>query len=457
MNRLLRLAVPFFLLVLSPLPSPAAEETVNFREQVEKSNELIKSYRHFEAADTLKEATKLAGDRHPSLHMRLAILYYGLGLIPEAIAEGERAVALAPSSKWYKYDLGKFYYVDKQYSKAEQQFVALLIQDPGFTLGYPYLAELYYRNKNYDMAWLSLQRARLLGYQGKHLDEQLSRHTRKPAENLADLSPETMLFRFIKVDSKEEATSYLAEILKGKLYENFELELKREKARETDFGVMTIDKVKDTDAALLRQLQPFAPPVVIGAGSDFRIVQRIAPFNPQRWQAMTAAPVGHTKEAVSMVSAKGAASASPPPSSPGKHTETPLTTPAEMHNSKEQQQLSSQLEAFYALESWKNAWQAADVDSYLAAYSTQFIPANRQSLAAWKTQRTTSLSKPQFINLKINNPVIERLHDGRLQITFTQHFSSNIYRDTVLKALIMARENERWKILEERTLEVLEQ
>jgi len=39
--------------------------------------------------------------------MRLGILYYGLGLIPEAIAEGERVVHLAPSSKWYKYDLAK--------------------------------------------------------------------------------------------------------------------------------------------------------------------------------------------------------------------------------------------------------------------------------------------------------------------------------------------------------------
>lgn len=455
MNRLFHLAVPLFLLVSSP--SPAAEEPVNFREQVEKSTELIKSYRHFEAADALMEATKLAGDRHPSLHMRLAILYYGLGLIPEAITEGERAVAQAPSSKWYKYDLGRFYYVDKQYSKAEQQFVALLTQDPGFTLAYPYLAELYFRNKNYDMAWLSLQRARLLGYQGKRLEDQLSRHSGKPTENFSDLSPETLLFRFIKVDSAEEAEAYLAEILKGKLFENFELELLREKARETDFGVMSIDKVKDTDAAMLRQQQPFAPPVVIGAGSDFRIVQRIAPFNPQRWQAMAAAPVHHKKEPVSMASAKRAASASPPPSSPGKQSETPMTSPVEMRISKEQQHLSSQLEAFYALESWKNAWQAADIDSYLAAYSTQFIPANSQSLAAWKGHRTTSLTKPKFIDIKINNPVIERQHDGRLHITFTQHFVSNVYKDTVRKVLIMERENERWKIREERTLEVLEQ
>lgn len=141
---------------------------------------------------------------------------------------------------------------------------------------------------------------------------------------------------------------------------------------------------------------------------------------------------------------------------PGKQGEPPMTSPAETGLSKEQQHLAWQLEAFYALESWKNAWQAADVESYLAAYSTQFIPANHRSLADWKVQRATSLTKPKFIDLKINNPVIERLHDGRLQITFIQHFVSNSYQDIVRKALILQREDGRWRIREERTLEVLD-
>ncbi|MBU1567299.1 MAG: hypothetical protein KJ630_16960 [Proteobacteria bacterium] len=122
------------------------------------------------------------------MHMRPALLYYDLGLIPEAITEGEKAVALAPLSKWYKYDLAKFYYVDKQYLKAEQQFISLLKLDPGFTFGYYYLAELYFRNKNFDMAWLSFQRARLLGFQGTHLEEKLAPHTKKPLEDFTDAS-----------------------------------------------------------------------------------------------------------------------------------------------------------------------------------------------------------------------------------------------------------------------------
>jgi tetratricopeptide (TPR) repeat protein len=89
-------------------PALAEDKATSFKEYLEQANSYIKSYRHFEASDALKEATKLGGAKHPSLHMRLGILYYGLGLIPEAIAEGERAVHLAPSSKWYKYDLANF-------------------------------------------------------------------------------------------------------------------------------------------------------------------------------------------------------------------------------------------------------------------------------------------------------------------------------------------------------------
>ena len=57
----------------------ADDKSRSFKEYLEQANFYIKSYRHFEASDALKEATKLGGAKHPSLHMRLGILYYGLG------------------------------------------------------------------------------------------------------------------------------------------------------------------------------------------------------------------------------------------------------------------------------------------------------------------------------------------------------------------------------------------
>lgn len=498
MNTLPLLAL-LSLLLLTPPASLAAEQDQAFKEPLDRANELIRSYRHFEAADALKEATTMAGDKHPSLHMRLGILYYGLGLIPEAIGEAQKAVALAPTSKWYKYDLAKFYYVDKQYARAEQQFLDLLAQDPGFTLGYSYLAELYTRNKNYDMAWLSLQRARLLGHQGRRLEEKLAARSSRPTENFLLLPPERSLLRFIKLPSEQEAKNVLAEIAAGKLFENLELELKKDKSGDIDFGLLGVAEVKDAAAAAsLRDQVPFAAPTVIAGEGGVLIVQKIAPFDIKAWRALVAAPPSPRamagaapmppakeltaptpqtppparKEAIPQASAPTVKepSAKQPamtvqvaepaqnPTEPAAESTQPATASQDMEPStRALQHLSLQLEAFYALEAWKNAWQAADIAAYLDAYSERFTPATATSLETWKNQRIASLTRPKFIHLKIDNPVVDLQTDDRLQITFTQHFQSDSYRDSVYKALVMVREMERWKISEERILKVLEE
>jgi len=413
-NITLTLLFPLFFALAMPLS--AADADFRLKEYLDKANDYIKAYRHFEAEDTLKEATKLGGAKHPSLHMRLGVLYYSLGLIPEAIAEGEKAVALAPSSKWYKYDLAKFYYVDKQYLKAEQQVVTLLKLDPGFTLGYYYLAELYFRKKDFDMAWLSFQRARLLGYQGKHLEEKLAPHTNKPLEDFVATAKNNRVFRFMKLSSEEEAKTIIAQILQGQLFENLELELKNGKVGETDFGLMGLNELQDSIAESLKTRQPYSSPIVIKTGSDFRIMQSIAPFDPVAWRSAIA---------------------------------TTSATPDE----KDKEQLSKQLAAYYALESWKNAWKSADVTRYLAAYSSDFTPPEGMDLATWKKKRTASLTRPKFIHITIKDPVVELLTDNHLLITFTQDFESDTYQDSVIKILTMVLETGSWKIREERSVQ----
>ncbi len=117
--------------------------------------------------------------------------------------------------------------------------------------------------------------------------------------------------------------------------------------------------------------------------------------------------------------------------------------------------LSSQLAAIYALERWKNAWRAADVPRYLAAYSRRFTPSDNMNMAAWKKKRAESLTRPKFIRLEVRDPVVEMLSDSQLLITFTQSFETDTYQDTVIKTLTMEKEEDGWKILEERTVQEL--
>jgi len=272
----------FFEFMFTPLPLIAKTKT--FKEYLESASDHLKAYQHFLAVDELKEATEAGEGKHPAVHMRLGVLYYGLGLLPEAVTEGEKAVALAPGIKWYRYDLAKFYFVDKQYDKAEAQFNALLKIDPGFTLGYYYLAELFFQTKQYDIAWISLSRARSLGHRGNLLTDKLSKLSSKPHESFDTLPGNDKLFRFIKVSTNSEANAIQNKILGGKLFENLELELNNSGNGSADFGVIMFSELKDSIGLFLENMGPYAKPMVISTGSDFRVIQRIIPFNLQVWK-----------------------------------------------------------------------------------------------------------------------------------------------------------------------------
>jgi len=412
----------FSLLPTAPANTAALPQTMTFNDYLQRANAYIRAYRHFEAADALKEATKLGGTKHPSLHMRLAILYYGLGLISEAIIEGEKAVQLTPDSKWYKYDLAKFYYVDKQYGKAQQQFSDLLTIDPGFTFGYYFLAELFFHQKLYDMAWLSYERAKLLGHRGKHLQEKLAPYTTKPRENF-NQQPDDKLFRFIKVPSQEKAEEILTKIRNGKLFENLELELKKERNGDYDFGTMMLGELKDSVALSLKDNRPYATPVIIQTGPDYRIMQRVLPFDIQAWKTIL----------------KNAASRSA----------------AEKMNRKPtgDENFSAKITAFYALEHWRNVWESADVKAYFAAYSKNFSPQKGVSLQSWRQKSRKNLTTPTFIRIQIDDPIVEMLTKNRMLVTFEQSYTSNTYHSVVLKALTMEKEAEGWKIIQEQILQ----
>lgn len=471
MNRLLLFA-NIIVFTFSGVASGVAADTdtMSFKEHLEKANQYIKAYRHFEASEELKKATALGGAKHPSLHMRLGILYYGLGLIPEAIHEGERAVELAPSSKWYKYDLAKFYYVNKEYDKAEKQFIRLLKLDPGFTLGYYYLAELYFRQKQFDMAWLSLSRAKLLGHKDQRLTQKLESLSSQPQEPFSQTGTQNQLFRFIKLGSAAEAQEILDEIWNGKLFENLELELKTEQTSKADFGVMVLSELKDSIAKSLATSKPYSPPVIVKTGPDYRIMQPIAPFNPESWQSL----VGNQQSVqTASIIAKQQELSPPQEITPPSATREPPLTPSQKKSPevaanenettaglpaselRDGHLYASKLAAFYALENWKQKWAAQDFTDYLKCYSQQFKPAKGFTYESWVASRRKSLSKPKYIDIRIEDTVIEFLSENELLATFKQTYQSNTYGDVVIKTLTLKKEDDGWKILEEREIKKL--
>lgn len=438
-------AAVFLLLLLFAQPTWAlAEDDPTFREYLAQAGEYTKENRPHEAGEALRTAADLAGTKYPFLHMRLAKHYFGQGLIPEAIARAEKAVALAPSVKWFRYDVARFYLAGKEYNKAETELCTLLKLDPGFTSGYSSLAELYWATRQYNMARLSMNRAKLLGYRGKNLEAPPTTLPAGPAEDLDHLASRNMIFRFIKVASAGQAETVRQEIDRGKLFEEFTPESMNATKGEAGCGIMQSSELPETVAGPLAGMRPYSSPVIIRTGRDYRIIQRILPFNPTAWRLLAKGGSPPEEAGVEEQKLRTAKQVEPAAEQlPGGKSHKKETTVMG------ERQPPAAITALHTLESWKNAWEAADIDGYLAAYSKSFAPPDGTTFSAWKEKRQKSLTRPKAIRIRLSDTVIETLPNSQVLITFKQHYESDNYQDTVIKSVTMVRETDGWKILGE--------
>ncbi|WP_044410382.1 nuclear transport factor 2 family protein [Thiomicrospira microaerophila] len=108
-----------------------------------------------------------------------------------------------------------------------------------------------------------------------------------------------------------------------------------------------------------------------------------------------------------------------------------------------------QPEVLRALEAWRAAWSAKNVQAYLAAYHADFVPANNQSLAAWRSARARSLSAPRFIEVFITDLQLLPIDAETVRVQFTQRYRSDRFQDEVVKVLLLKSQASEWKIIQE--------
>jgi tetratricopeptide (TPR) repeat protein len=463
--------VSVFLFVSSA--TGAAENKVSHEVYLERANALIRSYQHFAAAMALRQAIRLSDDKYPSIYMRLAILYYGLGMIPDAIAAGEKAVALSPQTKWYKFDLAKFYLVDKRYQQAKEQLLALLQIDPGFTLAFIYLGEVYLSLGQKNMAWACLQWADKLGQDGDLLRQKLQMTGGRPPlagpETLSQGQP--TYFRFIKVENRQDADAVLKQIANGKSFENLEMELQNSKTIHADFGQISAPELDEDVADKLAPVRAFAPPVVVQTGSDYRIMQKILPFDRAAWARLEVG-AGGKPVATSVLAADGPLPASPPSASISVSNQTEVVSsisalptagraapqmepPATPKASPSVVALDAtetkadESSVAQTIETWRDHWQNAETDLYLACYSKAFTPAKGASLDDWRAGRVRSLETPSMMEINLSDIRITLRGANQASATFRQDYSSDRMSDRVIKTLSLRREDGGWKIIKE--------
>lgn len=104
---------------------------------------------------------------------------------------------------------------------------------------------------------------------------------------------------------------------------------------------------------------------------------------------------------------------------------------------------------------WASAWAGQDVEAYLEAYSENFVPTGRLSLAQWQAQRRQRLARPDSIELELDEMEVLIFDARHARVRLTQSYRSDRYSDVTRKEFQMVRENGHWRISSERTLEVV--
>lgn len=105
-----------------------------------------------------------------------------------------------------------------------------------------------------------------------------------------------------------------------------------------------------------------------------------------------------------------------------------------------------------AVESWRKAWAAKDLEAYVAAYMPDF-KGDQASHEEWLKQRETRLGQSEGLQIGVRNLKIQRVSDVVAVARFAQRYRSAAYNDDTLKTLRLKLVDDQWRIEGERAEE----
>lgn len=129
--------------------------------------------------------------------------------------------------------------------------------------------------------------------------------------------------------------------------------------------------------------------------------------------------------------------------------EAPAAAPKPAAKPTDKVKLNPKTEIEQTLHAWQEAWSAKDAEAYLTFYGNDFKVPDGRSREEWAAERKDRLTRPEFIKVSIEKMKID-LKGDTAKIHFKQRYESNILKSVDKKTLVMARNGQSWKILEER-------
>ncbi len=103
---------------------------------------------------------------------------------------------------------------------------------------------------------------------------------------------------------------------------------------------------------------------------------------------------------------------------------------------------------------WAQAWSNKQLKAYLGHYAQVFQPPAGLSRNQWQAQLEKRLTRPKFIEVRIDDLEVEFVGPLRARATFTQVYRADHDRDEVAKRLELINERGRWRIQREEVLDL---
>jgi len=107
-----------------------------------------------------------------------------------------------------------------------------------------------------------------------------------------------------------------------------------------------------------------------------------------------------------------------------------------------------------AVDAWLQAWQSQDLNAYFQRYHSGFEPRYQDTVADWRQNRQRVIGNAVEIALELSDYQVIEAGADEVEVQFWLAYESGSYQDRTLKKLVLVREDNTWRILEEVNLEV---
>jgi tetratricopeptide (TPR) repeat protein len=107
-------------------------------------------------------------------------------------------------------------------------------------------------------------------------------------------------------------------------------------------------------------------------------------------------------------------------------------------------------EVISSLHSWVAAWSGQSVKKYLAAYASDFRPADGESRSEWAETRRERISAPKSIHVAISDVSVKFADSTHATAHFKQAYQASHLHTSSHKTLVLVKVDGKWLIQEER-------